>query len=160
MIFILTAPVQSGKTTSLLQWAAQRNDVQGILTPVIAGRRVFINAATKEQFDMEAAGDEEVLTIGRFAFSKAAFEKAAQIIRDAVDKEGWLVIDEIGPLELKGEGFCDVLKEVLKERTGKMILVIREGLTETIKEFFHFSISTITVNNAKEIISGIAKNSN
>lgn len=34
-------------------------------------------------------------------------------------KEGWLVIDEIGPLELSGEGFHDVLKEVLSNRSEK-----------------------------------------
>ena len=65
---------------------------------------------------MEARGSEETLTIGRFAFSKTGFDKAIQIIRTAITKEGWLVIDEIGPLELKGEGFCDVMKEVLAMR--------------------------------------------
>lgn len=136
MIFILTSPVQSGKTTSLLQWSAQRNDVQGILTPVIAGKRVFLNVATKEQFAMEATGEEEVLTIGRFVFSKTAFEKAAQVIRDAVNKDGWLLIDEIGPLELRGEGFCDVFKEVLTKRKNKLLLLVREGLANEVIEKF------------------------
>ena len=136
MIFILTSPVQSGKTTSLLQWSAQRNDVQGILTPVIAGKRVFLNVATKEQFAMEATGEEEVMTVGKFVFSKTAFDKATQVIRDAVDKEGWLVIDEIGPLELRGEGFCDVFKEVLTKRKKKLVLVIREGIVNKVIEKF------------------------
>jgi nucleoside-triphosphatase THEP1 len=137
MIFILTAPIQSGKTTSLISWSAARNDVYGILTPVIEGKRVFMNAKTKEQFPMEARGNEETLVIGRFAFSKAGFDKAIQIIRNAITKEGWLVIDEIGPLELKGEGFCDVLKEVLALRQEKILLVVREGIVEKVKKFFN-----------------------
>jgi len=105
MICILTAPIQSGKTTSLINWSAVRNDLYGILTPVVGGKRVFMNAQTKEQFPMEATGEEETLAVGRFEFSKTGFDKAIQIIRDAMTKEGWLLIDEIGPLEIKGEGF-------------------------------------------------------
>lgn len=135
-IYILTAPIQSGKTTSLIQWSEQRNDVNGILTPVVDGKRVFINAATKEQFAMEATGNEEAVSIGRFVFSKRGFNKAAQIIRGAIDKDGWLVIDEIGPLEMRGEGFFDAFKEVLAKRNKKLLLVIREGLVnEGIEKF-------------------------
>jgi nucleoside-triphosphatase THEP1 len=137
MVFILTAPIQSGKTTSLINWSSARNDIHGILTPVVAGKRVFMNTNTKEQFPMEATGDEEALVVGRFAFSKKEFEKAIQIIRDAITKEGWLIIDEIGPLELKGDGFCDVLKEVLMLRKGKILLIVREGMAEQVIKYFN-----------------------
>lgn len=136
MVYILSAPIRSGKTTSLVNWSAARKDVYGILTPEANGKRVFMNANTKEQFPMEARGEEETLVVGRFAFSKAGFEKAIQIIRDAVNKEGWLVIDEIGPLELKGEGFYEVLKDVLSMRQEKILLVVREGLTGEVKKIF------------------------
>jgi nucleoside-triphosphatase THEP1 len=139
MIVILTAPIQSGKTTSLINWSVARNDVHGILTPVVNGKRVFMNVQTKEQFPMEATGEEEKLTVGKFIFSKAGFEKAAGIIREGIDKKGWLVIDEIGPLELRGEGFCDVLKEVLAKRKEKIILVVREGMVEKVKVYFNIS---------------------
>jgi nucleoside-triphosphatase THEP1 len=142
MIYILSAPVQSGKTSSLINWSAARKDVYGILTPVINGKRVFMNAQTKEQFPMEATGDEETLEVGRFVFSKAGFDKAIQIIREAVNKKGWLIIDEIGPLELRGEGFCEVLKEVLAQRNNKLLLVVREGLLEQVKEYFGISAAT------------------
>jgi len=139
MIVILTAPIQSGKTTSLINWSAARKDVHGILTPVASGKRVFMNAQTREQFPMEATTGEKTLAIGRFAFSKAGFDKAIQIIRNAISKEGWLVIDEVGPLELKGEGFCDVLKEVSAIRNEKTILVVREGMVEKVKAYFNIS---------------------
>ena len=139
-VYILTAPVQKGKTTSLVNWSAKRNDVYGILTPVVDGKRVFMNAHTKEQFPMEAVeGETEVLNIGRFVFSKINFEKAIQIIQDAIDKEDWLVIDEIGPMELKGEGFSDVLKEVLDKRKHNILLVVRDkdDMLEKVKTYFN-----------------------
>ncbi len=143
MIYILSAAIQSGKSTSLINWSAARKDVYGILTPVINTKRVFMNAHTREQFPMEATGDEEALGVGRFAFSKPGFDKAIQIIRHAINNEGWLVIDEIGPLELRGEGFCTVLKEVLAVRKEKIILVVREGMAEQVKKYWGIETGAI-----------------
>jgi nucleoside-triphosphatase THEP1 len=142
-IYILTAPVQSGKTTSLLQWCNGHSEVYGILTPVMGGKRVFMNVHTGEQFRMEAINEEESLSIGRFVFGKKNFDKASQVIRDTIHKPGWLIIDEIGPLELRDEGFAGVLKQVLEARTENILLVIRESLADKIKK--HFRIESITV---------------
>ena len=143
-IYLLTGPVRSGKTTSLIAWAEKRDDVYGILTPVINGKRMFMDANSRVQFDMEAAaGETDILAVGRFRFSKAGFDKARQVIQDAMAKEGWLIIDEIGPLELKGEGFCVVLKEVLAQRKNKILLVVREGLQEEAQKRFRFEAGLV-----------------
>lgn len=135
--YILTGPVQSGKTSSLINWMMNRTDVDGILTPLTNENRVFMDARSWDLFDMEAAADESaVLVVGRFRFSRKNFNRAIEIIRDAIPKKSWLIIDEIGPLELRGEGFHDVLKEVLSQREEKVLLVVREGLTEKVKEYF------------------------
>jgi|CXWL01.1.fsa_nt_gi nucleoside-triphosphatase THEP1 len=165
MICIFTAPIQSGKTTSLINWSSGRNDVYGILTPVVMagpngeagpGKRVFMNAHTKQQFPMEATKDEtEVLPVGRFTFSKANFKKAIQIIRDAVNKEGWLVIDEIGPLELSGEGFAELLQEVLALRKEKLVIVVREGLAGQVKEKFGLDNISILEEDTISMLTGI-----
>ena len=149
MIYLLSAPVQSGKTTSLINWSAARKDVHGILTPVIKGKRVFMNAQTREQFPMEASGDEETITVGRFVFSKTGFDKAIQVIRDAISKDGWLIIDEIGPLELRGEGFSKVLKEVLVRRNDKLLFVVRKGMAQNVND--HFRINASELNTIDEI---------
>ncbi len=137
-VYILTANIGSGKTTSLLNWSVQRDDVYGILTPVISGKRIFMDAHTKEEFLMEATeGEQDTLKVGRFVFSKTGFDKAEQVITKAMDKPGWLIIDEVGPMELRGEGFYPVIKETLQTRTGKIIIVVREGLSEPVKEKFN-----------------------
>ncbi len=86
---------------------------------------------------MEADPDEtETLSIGRFVFSAKAFQRAIDVLRSAIDADGWLLIDEIGPMELKGEGFAGVFGEILRERKGKLVVVIRDGLIEEVcKEF-------------------------
>ena len=151
MIFVLTAPVQSGKTTSLINWSANREDVYGILTPVVNGKRVFMNAHTIEQFPMEAnEGGEEILTVGKFVFSQTNFNKAIQIIDNAIYKSGWLIVDEIGPLELRGEGFAEVVKEVLAQRNEKTLLVVREGLAQQVKAYFNLQ-QAIIITRAEEL---------
>ena len=145
MIFIFTGPIQSGKTTSLINWSGNRNDVCGILTPVVSGKRVFMNAQTKEQFPMEVTErEEEVLAIGKFIFSKTGFDRAAQIIREAMHKKGWLIIDEIGPLELRDEGFHAIVKAVAEKRKEKIILVVREGLAKQVGNHFNINAEIIT----------------
>ncbi|HEX7845099.1 MAG TPA: nucleoside-triphosphatase, partial [Chitinophagaceae bacterium] len=141
-VYILSAPIQSGKTTSLIEWAAGKQNIHGILTPVVNGKRVFMNAETKEQWPMEAIGDEETILVGKFIFSKTGFQKAIQVIREAIDKKGWLIIDEIGPLELRGEGFHPVLKETLLHRHDNLLLVVREGLAEKTKAVFGINFAT------------------
>lgn len=137
MIYFVTGPIRSGKTTMLLKWSAGRDDVYGILTPDKHDRKVFLDLRTKEQFSMETdSNSDESLVIGKFVFDKKNFEKAIQIVRDGILQSGWLIIDEIGPLELKGEGFHDVLKEAIATGKNNLILVIREGLFNEVKEYF------------------------
>ena len=135
--WILTAPIQSGKTTALCEWLKNRKDIRGILTPVINGKRFFKNIRTGDQFQMEADDvEEETLLVGRFRFSRHHFNKAIDVIRESIPAKGWLIIDEIGPLELKGEGFSEVLKEAMAERNDNILLVVREGLTGQVIAYF------------------------
>jgi len=152
-VFILTGPVQTGKTTSLVKWSEQRDDVFGILTPVVNGKRSFMNVRVRHLFDMEA-GDEEKdkLIIGRFAFSKNNFDKAIHVIRDAMNKKGWLIVDEVGPMELRGDGFREVVKEVIsaENEDQRIVLVVREGLVEKVKESFQIK-NAIVINRVSDL---------
>lgn len=131
-INILTGPIQTGKTTSLIQWIKNRTDVYGILTPVIEGKRCFMDAYSKEIFSMEAIPNEEnIIKVGKYNFSKPAFDRAIQILQDASSQsQRWIIIDEIGMLELNGQGFDESLKKILNKTKNfvEIILVIRESL--------------------------------
>ena len=140
-IYILSGPIRSGKTTQLLNWSAGRNDIYGILTPDIDGKRVFMDVHSGEQFAMEAdAGDLDIITVGRYVFSQSAFQRARRVITNSFGNSNacWLIIDEIGPLELNNDGFAGVLKEAINSanRDLKILLVVREGLFEKIKNKF------------------------
>jgi nucleoside-triphosphatase THEP1 len=154
-VFILTGPVYTGKTSSLVNWSQKHRDVYGILTPDVEGQRVFMDAHSRQQFRMEAAGDEtDILQVGRYVFSKQSFAAAAQVIRDGMPRPGWLVIDEVGPLELRGQGFHDVLQEALRQQPEEqtIVLVVREGLVEKVREVFDLE-DAVAKNNFFNILS-------
>ena len=142
-IYLLTGAVQTGKTTSLMQWCKGKKNVSGILAPVINAKRMFLDIGSEEVFAMEADEAEiDVLKVGRFAFSASAFEKAKNIIAESKNCN-YLVIDEVGPLELREEGLFTAIQQVLQNQASHIVLVIREGLIDKVTAFFHIKNATI-----------------
>ena len=139
-IYILTGEINTGKTTAIANWANGREDIFGILSPKVWDKRVFQNIETGEQFDMEAIANEtDVVKIGRYQFSAKAFDKASSVLQDALQKpKGWLIVDEVGPLELQEKGFYNVMKEIIDGKNNglKKLFVIRESLVTELISFF------------------------
>ncbi len=54
-IYILTGPVNSGKTTKLMNWVEKKSNVGGILTPVVDGKRHLYSIASQKYkiFELE-----------------------------------------------------------------------------------------------------------
>jgi len=132
MVFLLNGAIQSGKTTALGQFC-RRPGCDGLLSPVIDGRRSFQRIRTGETISMETAGPG--LKIGRFRFDPAAFAWANRQIEEAVSAfPDWLIIDEIGPLELSGGGLQPAMNLALSRlaENKNLILVVRLGLEEAV----------------------------
>jgi nucleoside-triphosphatase THEP1 len=146
-IYIFSRPIHSGKTTELQQWYNLQKNIYGILMPDINGFRKILNIETKEIFDIEcidiAKTNEPLTSIGKFNFYTAAFEKANSILLDALNQNpGWLVIDEVGKLELKSEGFYRSVDEAVrfygdKNKPGNLLITVRDGLCEAVISFFN-----------------------
>lgn len=135
-VYILTGNIQTGKTTALLNWCKQRNDVSGIATPVINGKRFFLNIATADTFKMEAAETElDTLNIGRFRFSKDAFHRANAVLQQTKNSK-YVVVDEIGPLELQQQGLYPSIQFLLAEKKSNLILIVREKIVDAVIDFF------------------------
>jgi nucleoside-triphosphatase len=145
-IYIFSKPIHSGKTTELLQWCNQQKNMAGILMPDINGSRKILDLNTKEISDAEcidAANTKQPLTsIGKFNFYTEAFEKANLILLHTLTQNpGWLVIDEAGKLELKGEGFYKSIMKAAKiygneDKPGNLLITVRDSLCEEVVSFF------------------------
>jgi nucleoside-triphosphatase THEP1 len=68
-------------------------------------------------------------------------EQHVQSHNDAVE----LIFDEIGPLEIRGEGFSSLLKHTLQNYSGKLLIVLRSEIVEQAIEAFQLDRFPITV---------------
>jgi len=137
-LIILTGAINSGKTTILQTWILAHENAHGILSPKENNVRHFFDIYSNEKFNMLANdSDTDKIFVGKYSFSKTAFDKAENIIIDAAKNNySTIVIDEIGPLELKEEGFSTALTYCLKNCKKQIIIVVRESLVEAVIEKF------------------------
>lgn len=153
MIYILTGNIRTGKTTALLDWCKNRNDVDGVLCPDDdKGKRYFLNIKSKDTYPLAANSDTEnhnIISVGPFQFLKSSFQKANDYLLQSNEKSeySYLVIDELGKLELKNIGLHDSAKSIITQhensKSHHLILVVRESLLNEI--ITHYNISEYSV---------------
>lgn len=159
MIYILTGDIRTGKTSALLDWINDRNDVDGLLCPDNEkGKRYFLKVKSKEEILLEVETeviDQEVATVGPFRFLKSAFKKGNDylIAKGKEYKSQYLIIDEIGKLELKNEGLHWAVKTLIPNFMHKvdkhLIIVIRSTLLNDCIQ--HYNIENYTVLGEEEL---------
>ena len=141
-IHILTGEKGQGKSELLKEIFAQSSATSGILSLRREGdMRDFFLLSNGATWPMQ--GEEEYrgpwLEVGRFRFSAEAFRKAGEELMNAArnPEVKLLIIDEIGPLELRGEGFAGILKTLLEYTSGPdLLLVVRSGLLQEVQQYF------------------------
>lgn len=150
-IYILTGSIQTGKTTKLLEWAKDRLDICGFLMPDMDGRRHYyqIDKQVSIPFETDADTVEEIVKIGRFTFYQDTFAIAKNWLSHAhLTDKNWIIIDEIGKLELNNEGFEPEFSIFLQnmKRTSddkSLIIVVREGLLDQVMRHYNLEDAII-----------------
>ena len=139
MIYILTGPVGSGKTTFLKkvieELKRQAFKLDGYLSEAIMQDREKIGYDLLDLKSRRAvpfirkSGRQDWQKIGPYFFIPEGLSLAKKIILRGREAEV-LVVDEIGPLELSGQGLWDALEKVIFQRAQKSLLVLRRGILE------------------------------
>jgi molybdenum cofactor guanylyltransferase len=149
-IFILSQPIQSGKTTLLQKWIANKKQIGGILTPDVNGKRKLLSISEQTLYDFQLNETDEGTRIGRFVFDEKVFAKARQLLLNEIEEiYEWIVIDEIGRLEIdqiKGlePAISEVIKHVqTKQSNTKLVLVVRDYLLQEAIEKYHLQDAII-----------------
>jgi len=145
-LYIFKGKVHSGKTTQLQKWLLQNNNVTGILSPVLNGKRFILNINTNEMKLLEVENelqDEAVLETGNYKFKESVFNWGCNVLLDAIrENPEWIVIDEFGPLELKEKALFPAVKEIITNenvlKNTNVLIVIRESLVG--KFIAHFDL--------------------
>ena len=158
MIYIFTGEINSGKTNSLLKWSKEKPYIFGILTPKNEKReRYFLDLNSGITFKMEANEfDVNTISVGPYLFKKESFDLANQILGNTVKKlnKGFLIIDELGKLELLDSGLYKSIIEGIslanKNEAVNLILVIRHSLLNDAINKFKLA-KAIVINNTIDL---------
>jgi nucleoside-triphosphatase THEP1 len=158
-IVVVSGEINIGKTTALQQWLSTNHHykITGFLTPKTLQERIFLKIDSNTYLKMLAEEDEsDSLNIGKYKFSISSFNDITNYtLKSLESKPDFVVLDEIGPLELKGLGFHELLKSLLSSDSN-LILVIRNTLLEDIIQhykLYEYDLEIIEINHEKKPIS-------
>ncbi len=164
-ILILSGPIQSGKTTSLIKNFSKSDSVGGFICPDVLGSRMIYFADYRRLVPFQLVELDNAISIGKFKFDENIFSKAYDLLVNPITLEKEIVVvDEIGPLELKEQGYYQALIMLIdnwrKKENGTLILVIREHLiVDVVAKFDLKDAEIITKDNLLiESKSDIEKN--
>jgi predicted AAA+ superfamily ATPase len=125
-INILTGPIRSGKTTRLIAWVKYHRNSAGILSPVIREQRWIYSIHSNDYRKLEADDD------------RLAEE-------DIINRSPYLIIDEIGPLELSGQGLEPMVSQIIQNykasSTYHLILIVREHILDDV--ILHYDLEDL-----------------
>lgn len=145
-IILFSGPIHSGKTTRLQKFIADKN-CDGIVAPLNDGKRYIQRIKTGEIKPLETES-EDAIVIGKYKFSKHVFDWSRKQLQESLkSKIDFLVIDEIGKLELKDEGYEPILSTVVEQFKNQedfdLVLVVRESLLQRVIQKYGFSDTEI-----------------
>jgi len=135
---LVTGPTHTGKTGRLLAWAKGRSDLGGLAAPDAPGGRRMLDLRSGEFVEMERPQPgEATVSVGPYLFRQAAFDWACRRLLEAAadPRVRFLAVDEIGPLELRGQGLAPAL-DALGEGGPVPVVVVRESLTAEVAARF------------------------
>lgn len=138
-------PKHSGKTTAAGELAVRARDegfrVAGLLAPAAyeCNRLVGFDAVdlrTGEQVS-PASHRKETAEGGGFRFTEQGRKlgKAALDV-STVRSADLVIVDEFGPMELKGEGWREDVDLLLAQTDTVVLLVVREGLVQEVERLY------------------------
>ncbi len=174
-IILLTGSVQGGKTTflrSLIERLYQRGlKAGGFLCPGtfdsgIRSAFSLKNIQTGVELPMAASKEtSDWFKYRRFWFNPEAFITGREwTLEQLSQKPDMLVIDEVGPMELEGSGWSELLEDLVKAPVSLLLWSVRENIVSEVMQQWDvppdhlIRIDTMDVDQAAALISSKLKN--
>jgi nucleoside-triphosphatase THEP1 len=145
-IYILTGISGEGKTTLLQKLTTELKEkgigAGGILAPrTMEGDMTtgydILDISSQIRVPFLRLANAEITGVERFTQLEQGYMAGLQALDPVNNRDSHvIVIDEAGPLEMRGEGWAGRLSELLKLNKWKIILVVRKSLVdEVIRKF-------------------------
>jgi len=170
-IYIISGETRSGKTTFLKSviedFKKDGKNIGGILALGIDHKNErygfeIENVATGQKTLLCSREPKpESINTGRFYFYKEGLNFGIQALTTNLDNIDWLVIDEVGYLELKGQGWFEAIEKAMKQTNLNMIWVVRKRILEEVLNqwpYFNFYVMNINKDKHSDLKEKIIKN--
>jgi nucleoside-triphosphatase THEP1 len=153
-VFVATGPLHGGKTTFVSGLIERLRDegipvggfiCEGTFRENKRSSFTLVDLENGEKTELASAEhDRWPIRLGRYCFNPEAFAKGEQIIRKAVAGGAEVVIiDEIGPLELNGEGWSHILESLEGSGAPVQVWVVRQQILEQVLERWQIPYSNV-----------------
>ena len=148
-VLLIHGDIGSGKTRRAAAWIEAEGlagrPVAGVLALKSPTGRRFMDVTTGDQVPLEHPEEDEVaIPVGRFQFRQAAFDWAVQRIEQSLGQAGSVVIDEVGPLEMRNGGFAALLDRLERDYPAiRRVLLVRSSLVDAVVGRFCRGAATI-----------------
>jgi nucleoside-triphosphatase len=112
------------------------------------------NEAVFAHIDFPATAEPE--RVGKYGLDLAALETVGvDAIHEAVRTQKLIVIDEIGPMEIRSSIFCDAVTEALNSDAPLLATIVSRPLpfTDAIKLRHDVSVIEVRLNNREQLVS-------
>ena len=144
-IFVLTGPVQGGKTTLVSEKIGLLRErgvkVFGFLCPgsFSEGKRSafgLVDLETGRRIPMGDANEQKGwVKFRRFFFNPEAFIQGELWIKSCLKRDPDLVvIDEVGPMELEGDGWSNTLDILAQNSSVTQLWIVRQQILNEVSE--------------------------
>jgi len=137
MKIVLTGPVHSGKTSLLKKLIEapelSRVTIDGYLSIAVFADREYVGYDLFSIQDgqtipfLRKTGRKNWPRIGPYFFLPGGMQEASRIILKSAARD-WLIIDEIGPFELSGQGLWPALSTVINSPNLSLLCVVRKPI--------------------------------
>lgn len=159
-VFIVTGDVEKGKTSLLTGVAGKLKEknisVGGIYSArIIKGGKTtgynIVSFDTEESFPyLKLKTGKDNAGIGRWEIIPGAIERGKELLsEDYLKNKNVVIIDEVGKLETRGEGWKEDIERLLMDRNIILVLSVRRRFVDEVTKAFNILLpEIIDVGNA------------
>ena len=153
-IYLVTGAIGEGKTAWLVKLTGLLKE-RGITARGILALRIMeegkttgydiTDILTGERTPFLRHTGDATMGVERFTMDDAGYRAGLGALDPSANRAADVVIiDEVGPLELRGQGWSNMISGLIHETRAVLILAVRENLTEAVTEKFGIAGAAVT----------------
>jgi nucleoside-triphosphatase THEP1 len=153
-IYLVTGAIGEGKTAWLVKLTGLLKE-RGITARGILALRIMeegkttgydiTDILTGERTPFLRHTGDATMGVERFTMDDAGYRAGLGALDPSANRAADVVIiDEVGPLELRGQGWSNMISGLIHETRAVLILAVRENLTEAVTEKFGIAGAVVT----------------